>query len=199
MLQQPTHNHNNRLLMACAWAFFANVLQRQLLRPNLYDYGKLRPARPYVLRGAERRLYDRAEQFAVDGQWEDAVEALMRLLESGSSSVVALDEQLYISLPEYCHRVLAQFPPKSLARYRQLVDATAKTWYRQGIENRDPDLLQRVVDKYYCSHWGDNALSALGELALQRGDYQAARNAWLRMDAYPDTDLRQQRCKLGWR
>ena len=188
MLQQPTQNRTNRMLAACAWVFFA-AFTSPVSAAEPVRLWKATPARPYVLRGAERRLHDRAEQFAVDGQWEDAVEALMRLLESESSSVVALDDQLYISLPEYCHRVLAQFPPKSLARYRQLVDATAETWYRQGIENRDSELLQRVVDQYFCSTWGDDALWALGELALQRGDYQAARNAWLRMDAYPDTDF----------
>ena len=29
----------------------------------------------------------------------------------------------------------------------------------------------RVVDELYCSSWGDDALLALGELALERADY----------------------------
>ena len=160
---------------------------------------KATPARPYVLRGTQRRLLDRAEQFLADEQWEDAVAALMRLLEPDNFSLVALDAQHYVSLQEYCHRRLAQLPVEPLAHYRALVDATAESGYRHGIENRDQTLLQHVVDKYFCSHWGDEALFALGELALQRGEYQAARNAWLRISpllgskvgclTYPDTNL----------
>ena len=30
----------------------------------------------------------------------------------------------------------------------------------------------------FCSSWGDDALLAIGELALERGDYDGARRAW---------------------
>ena len=36
----------------------------------------------------------------------------------------------------------------------------------------------RVVDELFCSTWGDDALLALGELALERADYAAARRSW---------------------
>ncbi|NOZ41080.1 MAG: PQQ-like beta-propeller repeat protein, partial [Planctomycetes bacterium] len=139
------------------------------------------PARPFVLRGTERRLLDRAERFLADEQWDDAIGALIRLLEQDNFRLIAVDDQRYISLTEYCHRLIAKLPVESLARYRNLVDATAKSVYRQGIENRDQAQLQQVIDKYFCSNWGDDALLALGELALQRGDYQTARNAWLQI------------------
>ena len=154
---------------------------------------KATPARPYVLRGAERRLLDRAEQFIADEQWDDAIAAVMRLLESDNYHVVAVDEYRYLNLTDYCHWLLSQLPAEPLSHYRKLVDVTAETWYRQGIENRDSVLLRRVVDMYFCSHWGDDALFALGELALQRGDYQAARNAWLpispQLGIYPHSDI----------
>ena len=38
--------------------------------------------------------------------------------------------------------------------------------------------MRRVVDELFCSSWGDDALLALGELALERGDYAAARRYW---------------------
>jgi len=161
------------------------------------------PARPYGVRGADRRLLDRAEQFAADEQWNDALVAITRLLTAGSESVVALEGDHrgdhYISLPEYCHRLLSRFPADALRRYRQLVDVASKSWYERGIAARDEQLLQRIVDENFCSSWGDDALFALGELALERGDYQAARNAWLRISPqlaasadrliYPDTEI----------
>ncbi len=189
---KPIHYRTGLIFVAWAMAcFWIRVSTEAAESVRIW---KATPARPYVLRGADRRLLDRAEQFVVDEQWDDAVTVVLRLLEPDNFSVVSVGEQHYISLPEYCHRMLAKLPVKPLARYRQLVDASAESWYRQGIKNRDSDLLQRVVDNYFCSSWGDDALFAIGELALQRGDYQAARNAWLQLEPppwgfYPGSDL----------
>jgi len=157
------------------------------------------PARPYVTRGADRRLLERAEQFAASGQWDDASGAIHRLLGTQHASVVAIGVNRYVSVREYCHRLLTTFPKATLTKYRRLVDARCKSWYEQGITGRDEQWLQRIVDKNFCSSWGDDALLSLGELALERGDYQVARNAWLRISSklnanedrltYPDTDL----------
>jgi outer membrane protein assembly factor BamB len=73
---------------------------------------------------------------------------------------------------------LARLPAEGLAAYRRRVDPLAEGWYREGLANRDERLLQRLVDEMLCSSWGDDALLALGELALERGDYHAARRAW---------------------
>ena len=128
-----------------------------------------------VLTGA---LLDRAEQFIADKQWDDAIAALTRLLSTKSSAVIAVDDNQYVCLAECCHRLLSRFPAEALERYRQLVDASSESAYRKAVASRDEHAFQRVVDQSFCSRWGDDALLALGELALERGDYQAARNAW---------------------
>ena len=160
---------------------------------------KATPARPYLLRGADRRLLDRAEQFFTDKQWDDALAALLRLLESDNPQLVAIDNHRYISLQQYCHRRLTRFPKPQLLQYRALVDPIAESWYQKALAERNDQLLQRIVDQHFCSTWTDDSLFALGELALQRGDPTTARNAWLRISpkldptsqqlAYPDTDL----------
>lgn len=159
------------------------------------------PAQPSIVRGAERRLLDRAERFLADGQWDDGIAVLWRMLESEHTEVVALEDHRYVSLAEYCHRLIAKLPDEPLAQYRRLVDASAESMFQQGIEERSSTRLQDVADKYFCSTWGDDALFSLGEIALQRGDYQAARNAWARLIisdgaasdrlTYPDSDLPQ--------
>ncbi len=143
--------------------------------------GRPAAARPYLVRGSERRLLDRAELFLADEQWDDAIAVLQRVLGSGNPNVVASHDRVFVGLPEYCHKLLAQLPAEPLKRYRQLVHGVAENWYREGIANRDATRLQRIVDEHFCSDWGDEALDALGELALQRGEYQAARNAWSRI------------------
>lgn len=138
---------------------------------------------PPIVRGSERRILDRAQQFIHDEQWGDALALFMRLLESPSATIVPLEEQRYEGLRRFCHRQIASFPPTALARYRQLVDAISHSIYEQGLVRRDESLLQRVVDEYFCSSWGDDALLTLGEMALQRGDYARARRAWLQLSS----------------
>ncbi|MCH8840421.1 MAG: PQQ-binding-like beta-propeller repeat protein [Planctomycetes bacterium] len=152
-------------------------------------------ARPEVVRGNERRLLDQLQRFLDARQWEDAWSLVARLVEADSTSVVPIDESLYVALPAYCHRLLSHLPPEALARYRELVDPIAEAWYCQGVAQRDHRLLRRVVDEMFCSSWGDDALLALGELALGRGEYQAARTHWQAIRGglsgltYPDSDI----------
>ena len=111
---------------------------------------------------------------------EDCIDklALREIAESDPGRVVEVDEGTFVSLPIYCQMQLASMPPEGLAAYRRRVDAAAEAAYRAGVASRDADELARVVDESFCNSWGDDALAALGELALERGDYAAARRAW---------------------
>ncbi len=156
-------------------------------------------AHPYEVQGIERRLLARFERSLEHAR--DALDIADQILTLDSQAVVAVDKTHYVSLQEYCHRLLSQLSAEALADYRALVDAPAEVWYRQGVSNRDERLLQRVLDEAFCSSWGDDALNALGQLSLERGEYLAARMAWMRISAslhdnegsvgltYPDTDL----------
>ena len=158
-------------------------------------------AQPYEVRGSERRLLARFQNKIQSAQWEEALDLADEILASNSTAVVTLEESHYVSVQDYCHRLLAKLPTEVLAEYRALVDAPAAKWYQEGIKNRDVRLLQRVLDEAFCSSWGDESLDALAELALERGDYLAARNYWRRVSdglgkstnlpqlTYPDTNL----------
>jgi len=167
------------------------------------------PSEPRLdeVRSSERRRLKRLESFVENRQWEDAILLAVGLLEENSQGVVQLDQHLFVSVAESCHRSLASLPPEALEQYRHRVDASAGEWYRQGVTQRDRRLLQRVVDQAFCSEWGDDALLALGELALERGDYRTARRYWQRISpqlqrlpvktetqqsaplVFPDTDI----------
>lgn len=157
-------------------------------------------AQPFLLRGSEARLLGRLKNAIETEQFDDALETVLLLLESDAEGLVPYGENRYISLTEYCHRQIAQFPPATLVRYRSLIDTLAEDWYRQGIETRDAVSLERVVDEAFCSSWGDDALLALGELALEQANYEAARFTWRRIHSevppseddllmYPDSQL----------
>lgn len=145
---------------------------------------------------------ERAKALLADRQWDEAVEILRQLAESSEGKLLPVTARRYVSLRAWCQMQLAALPPEALKLYRARVDPAAKKWYEQGIAQRNRTLLQNVVDQAFASSYGDSALMALGEIALESGDYTAARWSWERIvpatlpaDAprtwpgYPDTNL----------
>jgi len=131
--------------------------------------------------GAARRLLEQADRQLADARWEDAVETLMTVSQRFGRRVVVTHGSCYGTLEDACHATIAGLPPVALKAYRRRVDAEARRWYEAGIAGHDPMLLNRVVDRFFCSSWGDDALLALGEVDLERGWYTAARAAWSRI------------------
>lgn len=135
-------------------------------------------------------------------QWDEAVETLRKVLENSEEKLVGVTERRYVGLRDYCHLQLASLPAEALALYRSRVDPIARQWYEEGRARRDRQPLARVVAQAFASSWGDDALMALGEMALEQGDYTSARWHWERIvparlpagappswPGFPDTDL----------
>ena len=114
------------------------------------------------------------------GQWDAGIEGLRQLMENHGERMVRLDSR-FISLRELGHRKLTRLPPQGLALYRGRVDPQAERWYDEGLKNRDTTVLARVVDELFASSFGDDALMTLGEIYLERGDFQRARESWERI------------------
>lgn len=120
----------------------------------------------------------RLNAYITGSKWDEAIEALRKLSEEHGDRIVQLDDRRYVSLRDYCHQKIAALPPEALAIYRARVDQVAGDTYRQGVKNRDARLLTQVVEKWLCSSFGDDALLTLGDIALEQGQYDAARAAW---------------------
>ncbi|MEX2316089.1 MAG: PQQ-binding-like beta-propeller repeat protein [Pirellulales bacterium] len=135
------------------------------------------PQVPLVSASTAARL-EQVPKIAAEGNWDDAIDTLRDLAGQEADRVVALDKSRYINLPNYCQLQIAGWPKEGLDRYRQRVDSQAEASYRAGLADRDEAKLGRIVDELFCSSWGDDALLALGELALERADYAAARRYW---------------------
>jgi outer membrane protein assembly factor BamB len=151
---------------------------------------------------AARTYLKRVRQYVADAQWGEATETLRRVMEESGDKMFEVSPTRYLSVRDYCHLQLSSLPPDGLAVYRSQLDPAARAWYEQGIAERNAELLHRVVKGAFASSWGDNALLALGEIALESGDYAAARAYWERIipvepppgraDTWlsvPDTDL----------
>jgi outer membrane protein assembly factor BamB/tetratricopeptide (TPR) repeat protein len=127
-----------------------------------------------------RTQLERVRSNIAQRQWDEAIEGLRQLMENHGERMVRLDSR-FISLREHAHRELARLPAEGLALYRGRVDPQAQRWYEEGVKEREPALLDRVIDEFFTSSYGDDALLARGEIALERGQYQRARQSFERI------------------
>lgn len=148
----------------------------------------LPPAEIEQLDPSSAAQLENAKRFLAERQWDEAVEAIRRVQETEPARLVKVDLsrqvagfEPYITAAQYCQwrmAALAGEAPEALAHYRRLIDALAEKWFREGEMNNDVRLLKRVVEQAFGSRFGDDALLKLGDLALDRGDYSAARCYW---------------------
>jgi outer membrane protein assembly factor BamB len=128
-----------------------------------------------------------ADEFAAQQKWSEAVDEYYRILTEAGEDLVPLNSRQSLQVRRVCHLRLAALPAAALRLYRSRVDSQAKQWLEQGMANRDPVLLHRLVEESFCSRYTDKALDFLGDLAFERGDFDEAER-WWRMLAMPATE-----------
>ncbi|HEX4130285.1 MAG TPA: PQQ-binding-like beta-propeller repeat protein [Pirellulales bacterium] len=141
------------------------------------------------LDSAAKQHLERVRALAAAGQWDDCIETILQVMERQGERVVAATPWRYTSVREHCHLLISRLPPKALALYRSRVDPQAEKWYRQGVRDHDAQRLLDVVEQMFVSSWADDALLALGEMALEQGDYGGARSWWDQLIETPPLDV----------
>jgi hypothetical protein len=182
----PTATHHPLRLRLSALAFTLLTLfavAASKAQPIQFGLGsppqsELTPPQVDVVSGPIAARLEQARALVADKNWAEAVDTYRELANDDSGRVVALEDDRYLGLRTYCQLQLAQLPAEGLTAYRRSVDPFAERLYREGIAARDEQKLRRVVDEMFCSSWGDDALLALGEMALERADFAAARRSW---------------------
>jgi hypothetical protein len=183
MRQMTTQSINHaakssRLLaIGAALLLTSGVRGQQFLIGNPNEFELTAPQLDKISGTTEARL-EQVRALVADKKWDEAVDTLHDVAASDADRLVAVNESTFLPLSAYCQLELSRLPAAGLAAYRRRQDAIAEKWYRDGVTSRDPALLGRVLDEAFCSSWGDDALVALGELALERADYAGARRAW---------------------
>jgi outer membrane protein assembly factor BamB len=133
--------------------------------------------------------FRRVDELIAAGQTDEALETLGRVVEEHRRKLVEAEPGRYVSVAAYGQMRVAALPSEAMAVYRRRVDPQAEAAFRRGVADRDDDLLGRVVEEWFCSTWGDDAALALGELSLERGEYNAARRHWLSLFESPPTAI----------
>ncbi len=151
-----------------------------------------------------RAQLDRARQLVREKQGAAAVEIYRRLLANSGDRMLRFQEPAsvegekasdgfvrYMTVRQFCQleiAALGQHSPGALTLYRQRVDPLVTRRYNSAIAAHDEGELTSIVEQSFASTVGDQALFALGEMALGRGDYTAARRCWSALDARLDID-----------
>ena len=147
-----------------------------------------------------RRQLAQLDALTAEKQWTEVVELISALLDdplSRQSVLPVLNDKYgsngknvssdkraaerYVSLANFCHLKLSQLPPEALRFYRDSVDSAVRQQFQRAVRSRDEVELEEIIDQSFCSSWGDDALLALGDIALERGDFTAARHHWRRI------------------
>ena len=141
---------------------------------------------------------ERIDAFAGDQQWSEVVDTLNRVTSQSGDKLIpladtgdqrddprtAVGSQRYVPVGLWCQMRLAEMAgssPEVLRLYRAQVDPLAKSWFTKAMQDHDENMLTRIVDELYCSSYGDDALLALGEIALERRQPSSARYHWERI------------------
>jgi outer membrane protein assembly factor BamB len=99
--------------------------------------------------------------------------------------MIEIGQGRYINMRTYCQLRLAALPKPALELYRDRVDAQAQRQYEQSLAARDRSGLAQLTNQWFASSVTDEALFALGELALEQADHPAARAYWERLIETP--------------
>ena len=110
--------------------------------------------------------------------WDEAIDAVLPLADQDTNELVGVAADHFVPLPTACQLRICRWPDVALATYRDRVEGVAAALFAEASESRSEQLLQRVVDRYFASRWGDDALLRLGDAALERGQYDTARGYW---------------------
>ena len=132
---------------------------------------------------------ERAKALIANRRWDEAIDTFRQLADQHGEKVVAVAPGYYVRLRDDCHRRISTLPPEALGGYQDQVDRQAAKWLEEGLAAADERLLRRLVDTYYCSRRTDEALWALSELALARGDFAAARSYCEQLIDTPPAEL----------
>jgi len=140
----------------------------------------------------ETRVHlQRVEALLATGQTVEALDSVRRVMAAAKTAIIEVESphaaagfRCYLPVRVALQMKLAAWhetAPEMLRLYRQQVDGVAQRWFDEALAKGDEEQLRGIVDQYFCSHVGDDALFWLGEFAFQRGDYATARTAWERI------------------
>jgi outer membrane protein assembly factor BamB len=145
-----------------------------------------------TLPGEEQRTRDdliSAARLAESQRYDEAIRRYQQILAESGDLLVPVDANRSLPARWIVHQRLSAMPAEGLKLYRAKADDTARKWLDQGAVQRDAKMLEQVVSEAFCSTPAEQALQLLGDMALERGEFEGAQR-WWRMLSPPATKVK---------
>ena len=125
-----------------------------------------------------RKRLSEAQQKLIDGATPEAVDELQKLLDEAGDELVLVKGSSYCSARRLVHTTLATLPTAALASYRNRVREAASGYLDTSKKTRKSEPLRELLDRYFCSEAGEEAIVLLAEYATERGETSEAERYW---------------------
>jgi outer membrane protein assembly factor BamB len=136
------------------------------------------PLIPFEDASLARRLAS-VEDLLEAREWDRAIDLLEATVTSSRERVVAVGENHYLNGSEAARVKLTLLPADALAHYRARKETQAANWLSAAKAQRDPRMLEELVEETFLTRAAEQALLLLGEWAFQSGDFAQARHWWI--------------------
>jgi len=118
-------------------------------------------------------------------EWRSAMKLYQAIVDKFTDDMWRLTERgIFVPSALYAQRRLLAFPERELAYYRTLKDAEAKLLFERARRHSSLPDYAEVAERYLATSWGDDALFALGNAALDEGCFELARYYFERIRKY---------------
>ncbi len=151
--------------------------------PDFWPQPELPPTEARVIKAPSTVTRELAQvDDLVDAEaYDEAVDLVVRLVGESSEELLPIGDDYFIPAAQAASARVAAWPAKAIAAYRGRVDVAAASLLAAGRVDRDVLKLHEVTDRYLMSSHGDDALLTLADLALEAGEYSAARGYLLQI------------------
>jgi outer membrane protein assembly factor BamB len=132
----------------------------------------------------------RIEELIALSSWDEALRAIASTKAKYGSALMRVDPDTCRGVSSYLRSVIEQLPSEGAAAYRRNFDLEAEALYNEAVASRDVRKFERVARDYFMSSYGDDAMLAVADEALVRGDWRLAADSLAKiLSKRPDTTL----------
>ncbi len=126
----------------------------------------------------------RAQEMIASKDYAGAIEILQALLDRTEQCFVSTDDPgRFVSLSVKVGEIIGKIPPEGMKLYQGLYDPRAGSLFRAAAGRLDESALRSIIDRYSYTSYGSRALSLLGAVLFDRGEFSQAARCWQRVVA----------------
>ncbi|MCH7838817.1 MAG: PQQ-binding-like beta-propeller repeat protein [Planctomycetes bacterium] len=128
-----------------------------------------------------------ARKLTEKGNWLQAAELLQKTADESGDRLVRVGSGLYIGIRQHVNGIIAKWPAKGLNAYRSLFGQQAQAHLTLLRSLHDLPELLTFVERYYCTGVVGEMIDTVGQLAIESGELDLARQIYLRaLEHHPD-------------